>query len=112
MIAIKKHRCRDNAGDAIIDLCVLYFLGYPSIDTVPRGDTKWLNTVSMGGGNAQKSAMSRQRNNEKKAAEGKGGGGAAGMQARKGGDMKAAMEAAAAERAAVKAKREAKAGGK
>lgn len=62
----------------------------------------------MGGGNAQKSAMSRQKNDAKAAAEGKGGGGKAGMAQRSGGDMKASMEAAAAERAAVKAKREAK----
>jgi len=63
---------------------------------------------TMGGGNAQKSAMSRQKNADKKSSEGKGGGGKAAMEARKGGDMSSAMEAAAAERAAVKAKREAK----
>lgn len=62
----------------------------------------------MGGGNAQKTAMSRQRHQAKLDAEGKGGGGKAGMEARKGGDMASAMAAAQAERERVKKAREEK----
>ena len=45
----------------------------------------------MGGGNAQKSAMSRSKNADKAALAGRGGGGAAGMEKRSGGDMGSAM---------------------
>ena len=66
-------------------------------------------TVKMGGGNAQKSAMSRQKNAEKAAAGANAGGGKAGIDKRATSDMGSAMAAAQAERAAVKAAREAKA---
>jgi len=66
------------------------------------------HTFAMGGGNAQKTAMSRQRHAAKEAEKGKGGGGKAGMEARKGGDMASAMAAAQAEREKVKQLREAK----
>ncbi len=62
--------------------------------------------TKMGGGNGMKSAMAKA----KKGAETNknAGGGASGMAARTGGDMNSAMAAAQAERAAVKAAREAK----
>lgn len=66
----------------------------------------------MGGGNAQKTAMSRKKHQDKIDGEGKGGGGKAGMEARKGGDMAKEMEKAQAERARVKALREVKDGKK
>ena len=62
----------------------------------------------MGGGNAQKTAMSRQKHLAKEEAKGKGGGGKSGMEARKGGDMVSAMAAAQAERERVKKLREEK----
>lgn len=61
----------------------------------------------MGGGNANKTAMSRARHLEKSAKEKNSGGGKAGKEARSGVNQQEAMAAAAAKRAEVKAKREA-----
>ena len=52
--------------------------------------------------------MKREKNAAKNDGAKNAGGGKAGMEVRKGGDMKAEMEKAAAERAAIKAKREEK----
>jgi len=60
----------------------------------------------MGGGNAQKTAMSRKKHLEKAESEGRGGGGKAGMVARSGANMAEAMAAAQAERERVKKLRE------
>ena len=60
----------------------------------------------MGGGNAQKTAKSREKHNEKAAATKNAGGGAAGLAVRKGGDMAAAMAEAQAKREMTKKLRE------
>lgn len=61
----------------------------------------------MGGGNANKTAMSRAKHMEKANKEKNSGGGKAGKEARSGVNQQEAMAAAAAKRAEVKAKRDA-----
>jgi len=63
---------------------------------------------STGGGNGQKSATARLKKQAKEAAAGKGGGGKEGMSARSGDGYADALAAKQAERAVVKAAREAK----
>jgi hypothetical protein len=62
----------------------------------------------MGGGNAQKTAISRARHLAKSDAQKNAGGGKAGKEARTGGNMNEAMAKAQAEREAVRKKREEK----
>ena len=59
----------------------------------------------MGGGNASKTAISRQRHLDKAAQEKNSGGGKSGMAARQGGNMAEAMAEAQKKRAEVAAKR-------
>lgn len=62
----------------------------------------------MGGGNANKTAMSRAKHMEKASKAKNSGGGKDGLKARTGVNQQEAMAAAAAKRAEVKAKRESK----